>query len=115
MLRFFPWSTGIGAFARVGHLLGYARVSTADQDAALQQDALKAAGCYRIFTDTASGSLESRPELTKVLDQLRPGDTLVRGRPVRAKRTWRTSTSRMVPWVRTARSFRPMASFSGCR
>lgn len=77
MLRFFPWSTGIGTFARMGHLLGYARVSTADQDAALQQDALKAAGCYRIFTDTASGSLESRPELTKVLDQLRPGDTLV--------------------------------------
>ncbi|MGY3317274.1 recombinase family protein [Arthrobacter sp. TE12232] len=61
----------------MGHLLGYARVSTGDQDAALQQDALKAAGCYRIFTDTASGSLESRPELTKVLDQLRPGDTLV--------------------------------------
>lgn len=46
----------------MGHLLGYARVSTGDQDAALQQDALKAAGCYRIFTDTASGSLESRPE-----------------------------------------------------
>ncbi|QCB97186.1 recombinase family protein [Arthrobacter sp. PAMC25564] len=61
----------------MGHLLGYARVSTGDQDAALQQDALKAAGCYRIFADTASGSLESRPELTKVLDQLRPGDTLV--------------------------------------
>jgi len=61
----------------MGHQLGYARVSTGDQDAALQQDALKAAGCYRIFTDTASGSLESRPELTKVLDQLRPGDTLV--------------------------------------
>lgn len=38
---------------------------------------MKLAGCYRIFTDTASGSLESRPELTKLLDQLRPGDTLV--------------------------------------
>jgi DNA invertase Pin-like site-specific DNA recombinase len=61
----------------MGHLLGYARVSPGDQDAALQQDALTAAGCYRIFTDKASGSLESRPELTKVLDQLRPGDTLV--------------------------------------
>ncbi|WP_211882342.1 recombinase family protein [Pseudarthrobacter albicanus] len=61
----------------MGHLLGYARVSTRDQDAALQHDALTAAGCYRIFTDTASGSLESRPELTTVLDQLRPGDTLV--------------------------------------
>lgn len=61
----------------MGHALGYARVSTGEQDAGLQQDALKAAGCYRIFTDTASGSLQSRPELDKVLDQLRPGDTLV--------------------------------------
>ena len=61
----------------MGHELGYARVSTSDQDAGLQEDALKTAGCYRIFTDTASGALESRPELTKVLDQLRPGDTLV--------------------------------------
>jgi DNA invertase Pin-like site-specific DNA recombinase len=61
----------------MGHALGYARISTGDQDARLQQDALNAAGCYRIFTDTASGSLESRPELDKVLDQLRPGDSLV--------------------------------------
>ncbi|NQD42751.1 recombinase family protein [Glutamicibacter halophytocola] len=61
----------------MGHLLGYARVSTTDQDAQLQLNALTAAGCYRIFTDTASGSLESRPELNKILDQLCPGDTLV--------------------------------------
>lgn len=61
----------------MGHLLGYARVSTGDQDAQLQLDALTAAGCYRIFTDTASGALESRPELDKLLDQIRPGDTLV--------------------------------------
>src|SRR5699024_8300120 len=64
----------IGAMA---HALGYARVSTGDQDARLQHDALQAAGCYRIFTDTASGSLQSRPELDKLMDQLRPGDTLV--------------------------------------
>ena len=61
----------------MGHLLGYARVSTVDQELALQQDALTAAGCYRIFTDTASGSLDSRPALSEVVDQLRPGDTLV--------------------------------------
>lgn len=61
----------------VGHLLGYARVSTADQDAALQIDALNRAGCYRVFVDTISGSLQQRPELDKLLDQLRPGDTLV--------------------------------------
>lgn len=61
----------------MGHLLGYARVSTTDQDASLQIDALNAAGCYRVFVDTMSGSLQHRPELDKLLDQLRPGDTLV--------------------------------------
>ena len=62
----------------MGHLLGYARVSTAgDQDVALQHHALTAAGCYRVFVDTASGALDARPALTEVLDQLRPEDTLV--------------------------------------
>jgi len=61
----------------MGDLLGYARVSTFEQKPDLQRDALKAAGCYRVFTDKASGSLDARPSLTKVLDQLRPGDTLV--------------------------------------
>ncbi len=61
----------------MAHLLGYARVSTADQNPDLQHDALKAAGCFRIFADTASGALDERPALSKVLDQLRPGDTLV--------------------------------------
>jgi len=62
----------------MGHLLGYARVSTAvGQDVALQRDTLTAAGCYRVFVDTASGALDARPALTEVLDQLRPEDTLV--------------------------------------
>ena len=60
----------------MGHLLGYARVSTFDQNPDLQRDALKAAGCFRVFTDKASGTLDNRKELAKVLDQLRPGDTL---------------------------------------
>ena len=70
-------ATGIATFVGMGHAFGYARVSTGDQDARLQHDALEAAGCYKVFTDTASGALASRPELGKLLDQLRPGDTLV--------------------------------------
>src|ERR1700684_2107242 len=61
----------------MGDLLGYARVSTTEQDASLQHDALKAAGCIKVFTDKASGSLERRPQLDRLLDQLRPGDTVV--------------------------------------
>ncbi len=57
--------------------MGYARVSTTDQDPALQLDALKAAGCVKIFTDHASGALDRRPQLDRLLDQLRPGDTVV--------------------------------------
>jgi DNA invertase Pin-like site-specific DNA recombinase len=57
--------------------VGYARVSTADQNADLQQAALKAAGFHRIFTDHGvSGSL-ARPELDKMLDHLRDGDAVV--------------------------------------
>jgi DNA invertase Pin-like site-specific DNA recombinase len=57
-------------------LVGYARVSTADQNAALQVDALKAAGCKRIFRETASGAQRDRPELAKALDYIREGDVL---------------------------------------
>jgi DNA invertase Pin-like site-specific DNA recombinase len=60
----------------MGHLLGYARVSTTDQQPQLQVDALTAAGCYRVFTETASGARADRPTLEQLLDQLRPGDTL---------------------------------------
>ena len=61
----------------MGHLLGYARVSTTDQQPQLQVDALTAAGCYRVFIETASGARSDRPTLEQLLDQLRPGDTLV--------------------------------------
>jgi len=61
----------------MGELLGYARVSTTEQDAKLQHDALSAAGCWRTWTDTASGVKTNRPQLAEVLASLRPGDTLV--------------------------------------
>lgn len=60
-----------------GSLVGYARVSTADQNLDLQSDALAAAGCQRVFMDTASGSLADRPQLTACLDYVRDSDTLV--------------------------------------
>jgi DNA invertase Pin-like site-specific DNA recombinase len=56
---------------------GYARVSTLEQDEALQRDALEAAGCDRLFVDRASGKLGPRPALEAMLDQLRAGDTVV--------------------------------------
>src|SRR3954463_10868563 len=60
-------------------LLGYARVSKSDdsQDTAAQVSALKSAGCKRVFEDKASGGRWDRPELHRLLDQLRAGDTLV--------------------------------------
>jgi DNA invertase Pin-like site-specific DNA recombinase len=61
----------------MGHLLGYARVSTVEQNPALQDDALRAGGCVRIWTDVASGARDDRPQLALVLDRLLPGDTLV--------------------------------------
>jgi DNA invertase Pin-like site-specific DNA recombinase len=65
------------AVARVGDLVGYARVSTRDQTVALQLDALHAAGCMRVFEETASGAQRDRPQLAAALDWMRAGDTLV--------------------------------------
>jgi len=59
------------------YCIGYARVSTQEQNLDLQQDALKEAGCKKIITDEASGSIADRPGLTKLKDALREGDTLV--------------------------------------
>ena len=59
-------------------LVGYARVSTADQDLQIQETALKAAGCERIFREKQSGTATAgRRELARALNFLRPGDTLI--------------------------------------
>ena len=70
-------SAGNDTVANVTELLGYARVSTADQTPELQLDELRAAGCARIWTDQATGTRADRPELAKVLDHMRAGDTVV--------------------------------------
>ncbi|MEI6622485.1 MAG: recombinase family protein [Actinomycetes bacterium] len=61
----------------MANLIGYARVSTTEQDPAAQVDALNAAGCLRVFSDHASGALDERPALSSCLEYLRPDDTLV--------------------------------------
>ncbi|MEV6347828.1 recombinase family protein [Actinoplanes sp. NPDC051851] len=62
--------------AATGQLIGYARVSTNNQDAQLQRDALNEAGCVRVFEDKASGKNTDRAGLAAVLDWARSGDTL---------------------------------------
>lgn len=57
--------------------VGYARVSTLDQDPALQLDALAVAGCTKVFEDRASGARADRPGLQKALDYAREGDVLI--------------------------------------
>src|SRR4051812_5822477 len=60
-----------------GMLLGYARVSTTDQNLALQRDALAEAGCQKIFTEQLSGAVTDRPALHEALAFARSGDTLI--------------------------------------
>ena len=57
--------------------IGYARVSTQDQNLDLQNDALKSAGCEKIYTDKMSGAKTDRPGLEEILGFIRKGDTLV--------------------------------------
>ncbi len=59
------------------HRLGYARVSTDDQNLDLQRDALQRAGCHRVYEERASGKSADRPQLDECLADLRPGDTLI--------------------------------------
>src|SRR3546814_16446105 len=75
----FSKMTKIAASGRLG-LIGYARVSTPDQQLSLQHDALQRAGCDRVFDDQASGARTDRPGLAEDLAYLRAGDTVVVGK-----------------------------------
>lgn len=59
-----------------GFVIGYARVSTEDQNLEMQLRALKDAGCKKVFTDKASGNASDRTGLKEALSHLREGDTL---------------------------------------
>ncbi len=76
-------------------LIGYARVSTHNQNLDLQRDALEAAGCERVIVDTMSGAASARPGLAQVKDILRAGDTLVVWRLDRLGRSLRD----LIDWV----------------
>jgi DNA invertase Pin-like site-specific DNA recombinase len=66
----------MGTTPKGGMLVGYARISTEDQNLDLQRDALTRAGCERIFTDIAGGAKDERAGLAEAIAFLRPGDTL---------------------------------------
>src|SRR5215472_4294045 len=57
--------------------IGYARVSTNGQDLALQHEALKAAGCGKVYAEKISGARSDRPQLARMLKALAPGDTVI--------------------------------------
>ena len=71
------WTRQDGEIHGPGYKIGYARISTLDQNFALQQDALKEAGCEKIFIEQMSGAVTDRPALREALEYARSGDTLV--------------------------------------
>lgn len=72
-----------------GLLLGYARVSTDDQDLTNQRAELQAAGCTKLFSEKITGTQRNRPELARLLDHLRPGDVVTVTRLDRLARSTR--------------------------
>ena len=70
-------------------LLGYARVSTDDQDLTRQRTELQAAGCTKLFAEKITGTRRERPELARLLDHLRPDDVVIVTRLDRLARSTR--------------------------
>jgi hypothetical protein len=102
---------------RLALLIGYARVSTTEQETAVQTAALKSAGCEKIFREKASGGRWDRPELQRLLDQLRAGDILVVWKLDRLSRSLRDVLTIMMQMVEAFAEFeRAMLwSSSACR
>ena len=89
--------------------IGYARVSTADQNLELQLASLKEAGCQRIFREKVSSAHRQRPELQGMLNQLRAGDTVVVWKLDRLARSTRDLLE-IMETIRTAEaSFRSLS------
>jgi len=89
-------------------LIGYARVSTQDQDAAAQIAALKSSGCELIFQEKASGGRWDRPELHRLLGQLRKGDVLVVWKLDRLSRSLKDVLTLMEKIAQTGADFRSL-------
>src|SRR5215471_6734350 len=89
-------------------LIGYARVSTDDQDTSAQVAALNGAGCERIFREKASGGRWDRPELHRLLDQLRKGDVLVVWKLDRLSRSLRDVLTIMERLAEASAGFRSL-------
>lgn len=88
--------------------IGYARVSTGDQNLDLQRDALQKAGCERIVEDTASGGKWDRDGLKRLQEQLRPGDTVVVWRLDRLGRSLRHLLELMADFESNEIAFRSL-------
>src|SRR5713226_8551260 len=89
-------------------LIGYARVSTNEQEAGAQVAALKAAGCGRVYREKASGGRWDRPELHRLLDQLRKTDVLVVWKLDRLSRSLRDVLTIMERLARAKAGFRSL-------
>src|SRR5271170_5497817 len=72
-----PWTRKDGEIHRAGYKIGYARVSTLDQNLVLQQDALKETGCEKIYIEQMSGAVTDRPALREALEYAHSGDTFI--------------------------------------
>ena len=90
-------------------LIGYARVSTNDQETAAQMAALKAAGCERTYREKASGGRWDRPELHRLLDQIRKDDVLVVWKLDRLSRSLRDVLAIMDRLSEAGAGFRSLA------